>query len=65
MMGWRVEADRIVNPQNETVAMILSDLSSLRRRDLIDHVENAVRRAYHKGRQDAETEVCEAPEKCE
>jgi hypothetical protein len=54
---WRVEADRILNSQNEPVAMILPDLSALRRRELIDFIENAERRAYAKGRQDAEEEV--------
>jgi hypothetical protein len=62
---WRVEADRILNPENETVAIIPPDLSALRRRELIDHVENAARRAYAKGRQDAEEEERTTIEACQ
>ncbi len=54
---WRIEGDSLINPEGEIVARLVPNLSALRRRELIFHVEEEVRRAYHKGRQDAEEEV--------
>jgi len=65
-LHWRIEDDFILNPRGEIVARLIPNLSALRRRELIDHVENAERRAYAKGRQDAEegvrAEIYEEPE---
>ena len=42
---WRIEGDALINPEGEVVARLIQNLSSLRRRELIDHVENPRRQS--------------------
>ena len=43
---WLVDGNSICNPRNEIVATVVVNLPSIRRQELIDHIEMGAVRAY-------------------
>ena len=61
--GWKVRGDEIIGPSGRTVAVVIPDLPFLVRKDLIERIEDAPRKAAAKARAECETrEEYEPPE---